>query len=760
LGFVIFLGSWNDSIVRPFNGHAWVSRQQKAIISLRIARVPISMNRIDRLIREMSLPEKLGQLTMSAAGTAVTGPIIAGDSTEAIKAGTIGNLLNLVGADHVRAMQRLAVEESRLGIPLLFAFDVVHGHRTLFPVPLAEAALFDPATWALTAREAAMEAAADGLAMTFAPMLDVSRDPRWGRSAEGPGEDPWLGARIAEAKIRGFQGADLSAADALAAVAKHYCGYGAVTAGRDYASVDISARTLLEVYMPPFAAAVSAGAAAVMPAFTDLAGVPMSANAALLKGWLRERLGFDGLIVSDYNAIGELLRHGVAADLAEAAALALNAGVDVDMMADAYRRGLPIALESGRVKLEDIDAAVRRVLTLKVRLGLFDDPYGRGATRPSAAARTARRRLAREVAARALVMLKNEKDLLPLPDREVRLTVIGPLADAATEMLGPWSGAAGPDDDSISVVAGLKRILSDSQVRYAPGVEINGGDLTGVPAALELCAQSDAILLCVGEAKSMSGEAASRARLDLPGLQRMLVEAVFDRAKDLRKPVIAILFSGRPLVVPWLVERANAVLAAWFPGSEAGNAIGDVITGRAGPSGRTPMSWPRATGQIPVFFGQRPSGRPASLEDPFTSKYLDLANEPLFPFGHGLTYGRCTLSNLRVTADRVTLKDTVIVRVDIRNEGARAADETVFLFTHDKLASVARPLLELKGFDRINLGPACSGTVTLHLPVRELQFLGLDLKPVFEPGEIEILVGLSADRSKLLSTSIYLLPAP
>src|SRR5450631_4314797 len=320
------------------------------------------MNRIETLIGGMTLAEKLGQLTMTAAGYTVTGPVIAGDSTAAIKAGTIGNLLNLVGAAHVREMQRLAVEESRLGIPLLFGYDVVHGHHILFPIPLGEASLFDPETWALTARESAKEAAADGLAMTFAPMLDVARDPRWGRSAEGPGEDPWLGARIAEAKVRGFQANDLSAPDVLAAVAKHFCAYGAVTAGRDYASVDISQRTLHEVYLPPFAAAVATGVAAVMPSFTDLAGIPMTSNPALLRGWLRDRMKFQGVIVSDYNAIGELIHHGVAADLAEAATLALKAGVDIDMMADAYRRGLPVALARGWVTPQEIDDAVRRVL--------------------------------------------------------------------------------------------------------------------------------------------------------------------------------------------------------------------------------------------------------------------------------------------------------------------------------------------------------------------------------------------------------------
>ena len=713
------------------------------------------MSRVETLIGAMTLAEKLGQLTMTAAGFTVTGPVIAGDSTDAIKAGTIGNLLNMVGAAHVREMQRLAVEESRLGIPLLIGFDIVHGHRILFPVPLGEAALFDPETWALTAREAAKEAAAEGLAMTFAPMLDVSRDPRWGRGVEGPGEDPWLGARIAEAKVRGFQGASLAAADALAAVAKHYCAYGAVTAGRDYASVDISARTLREVYMPPFAAAVASGVAAVMPAFTDLAGIPMTADRELLHGWLRGRWGFKGVIISDYNAIAELMHHGIAADLAHAAALALKAGVDIDMMADAYRRGLPTALERKLVSMAEIDESVRRVLTLKERLGLFDDPYRRGATAETAAALTDRRRLARSVGARAIVMLKNSKETLPLAASVRRLAVIGPLADAPGEMRGPWWGAA-DKEGHVSVAAGLRAILGESQVLHAPGVAIDDEDVSGIAAALHLCAAADAILLCLGEAATMSGEAASRAHLGLPGKQRHFAETVFERARATNKPVIVVLFSGRPLIVPWLIDKADAVLAAWFLGSESGNAIADVLAGHVSPSGRTPVTWARAEGQIPIFFGERPSGRPANPNDHYTSKYLDVPNEPLFPFGYGLTYGRFALSNLRVTPVNVEDVDTMQVSVDVRNDGARAAQETVFLFTHDKVASVARPLLELKGFAKIELRPGESGTVSLSLRATELRFLGLDLEPVFEPGEVEILVGPCADRSQLLAATVHL----
>ncbi|MDP8985525.1 MAG: glycoside hydrolase family 3 C-terminal domain-containing protein [Pseudomonadota bacterium] len=710
--------------------------------------------RIESLIGKMSLSEKLGQLTMTASRYAVTGPIIAGDSTQAIKDGTIGNLLNMVGADHVRSVQRLAVEESRLGIPLLIGFDVVHGHRTLFPIPLGEASLFDPQLWTATARESAQEAAADGLAMAFAPMLDVSRDPRWGRSAEGPGEDPWLGARIAEAKVRGYQDTDLAAPTALAAVAKHFCAYGAATAGRDYASADISERTVREVYMPPFAAAVTAGVAAVMPAFTDLAGVPMTSNTTLLRGWLRQKLGFEGVIVSDYNAVGELIHHGIAADLAQAAALALKAGVDIDMMADAYRRGLPVALERGWVTVAEIDESVRRVLTLKERLGLFDDPYRRGATRETSAAIASRRQLARAVAARAIVMLKND-GVLPLGKGGTRLAVIGPLADASAEMRGPWWGAAEPQGQ-VTVLAALRGMLSPSQVTHAAGVDIDGQDRSGIAAALDVLQHADAIILCVGEAATMSGEAASRVHLGLPGSQREFAEAVFARAAELGKPVIVVLFSGRPLVVPWLAEKASAMLAAWFLGSEGGNAVGDVVLGHVSPSGRTPVSWARSMGQIPIFFGQRPSGRPADPNDRFTSKYLDGPNEPLFPFGHGLTYGRFKYSNLRVPKDGVTENETLFVRVDVTNEGARAAQETVFLFTHDKLASVARPVLELKGFGKIRLNPGGTGTVTLILSAAELRFLGADLEPVFEPGDVEILVGPCADRQQLLAGTIRL----
>jgi beta-glucosidase len=716
-----------------------------------------SVSKIDKLMEQMTLAEKLGQLTMTAAGYAVTGPVIAGDSTDSIRNGTIGNLLNLVGAHPIHEMQRIAVEESRLGIPLLIGLDVIHGHRTVFPVPLAEAATFDPQIWERTAREAARETAADGLAMTFAPMLDISRDPRWGRTVEGPGEDSWLAVQIARAKMRGFQGEDLASAESVAATAKHFCAYGASTAGRDYAPVDVSERAVRELHLPAFAAAVAAGAAAIMPAFTDIAGMPMTAHKRLLRDYLRGELGFEGVLVSDYNAIRELIHHGVAGDIVDAAVLALKAGVDIDMMAGAYREGLPVALERGLVTMDEIDECVRRVLRLKERLGLFDDPYRRGATPENSDAIDARRRLAREVGAKSLVLLKNAGDVLPIPPRSARVCVLGPLADAVREMRGPWA-AAGYEEPSVTVLAGLREALPNATLTYSEGVAIDGHeDRSSVAEAAELLSNAaDLVVLCVGEAADMSGEAASRARPELPGEQRAFAEAVLERARDEGIPVVVVLFCGRPLIVPWLVERADAVLVAWFPGREAGHAIADVLTGRASPSGRTPITWPRALGQIPLFYSQRSGGRPENPADRFTSKYLDVPNSPLFPFGFGLTYGRVSYANLRAAPASAAAGDVIEVSVEVTNEGPRAAEETVFLFVRDRVASVARPLLELKGATKVAVEPGATSTARLRLPVSDLGFLGVDLEPVLEAGDVDILVGPCADPVLLLSSRITL----
>ncbi len=711
------------------------------------------MPKPEALLAAMTLPEKLGQLTMTASSYAVTGPVIAGDSTEAIRAGTIGNLLNMVGADHVNEMQRIAVNESRLGIPLLIGLDVLHGHRTVFPIPLAEAGLFDPLLWERSARAAALEASADGLAMTFAPMLDVTRDPRWGRGAESPGEDPWVGECFAAAKVRGFQGEDLARPDAIAAVAKHYCAQGAVTAGRDYATVDVAERSVREVHFPPFAAAVRAGVAALMPAFTDLAGVPMTANARLLRGWLREEMGFDGVIISDYNAIGELLRHGVAADLAEAAALALNAGVDIDMMADAYRRGLPTALQRGLVTLAAIDAAVLRVLRLKERLGLFEAPYRRGATALPVTVHAAHQALAREIATRSLVLLTNRGAALPLAPALKRLAIIGPLGDSSIDMRGPWWGAAA-EEGHTTVLAGLRAALPNAVIQHVAGVSVDGEDHEGIAAALALCDTAEAIVLCVGETAAMSGEAASRAYLGLPGRQAALCDAVISHVAGQGKPVIVVLFSGRALAVPELAARADALLAAWFPGSAAGHAIADVLLGRHAPTGRSTVTWPRTIGQVPIYYAQRSGGRPENPQDHYTSKYLDESNAPLFHFGHGLTYSHFEWSNLRVTPQLIGVADSVEVLVDIRNAGDRDGEETVFCFTHDPVASVARPALELRATAHLSLKAGATSTAKLRFPAASLSFPGLDLAPRFEAGDLWVLVGPSADQARLLKAWI------
>ena len=711
------------------------------------------MNRIDTLLAAMTLEEKIGQLNMVAAGYAVTGPVLASGAADDIGAGRIGSLLNLWGAREVHAMQKIAVETTRLGIPLLFGFDVVHGHRTIFPIPLAEAASFDPILWEASAREAAAEAAADGLSLTFAPMLDIARDPRWGRIAEGPGEDPWVGAQFAIAKVRGFQGAGLpgglAGASAVAATAKHLCAYGAALAGRDYASADVSDRLLREVYLPPFAAAVAAGCAVVMPAFNDIAGIPMTAHIPLLRDWLRHEAGFEGVIVADYNAIAELLCHGVAGDLTEAAAAALQAGVDIDMMSGAYSQGLAAALARGLVSTHHIDAAVRRVLSLKEHLGLFDDPYRRGS--PDAPARgvtAARRDLARAAGRRSIVLLANDQ-ILPISPHLRKIALIGPLADARAEMLGPWA-MAGSASDPVTIREGLEAALPDAEIVFAAGVTIVGDDTSGIAAAREICQDADLILLCLGEAAHMSGEAASRANPGLPGVQSVLADAIF----EIGKPVVALISSGRPLMIGAIAGKARALVATWFLGVEAGHAIADVLTGSFNPAGRLPVTWPRDIGQVPIFFAERPAGRPARPDDPYTSKYLDIPVEPLFPFGHGLSYSHFILRNLRVNKLEFQRADELMIEVDVANEGPAAGEETIFLFTRDPVASVARPILELKGVGKIALAAEESGTVCFRLPTEALAFPGRDLKPVFEPGEFYLSAGQSADPQGLLTIKV------
>jgi beta-glucosidase len=709
------------------------------------------MGRIDTLLAAMTIEEKIGQLNMVASTLAVTGPGQLGDIRDGIRAGRIGSLLNHWGADEVRDVQRLAVEESRMGVPLLLCLDVIHGHRTIFPVPLAEACLFARDLWEKTARAAAEEATQDGVALTFAPMLDVARDPRWGRIVESPGEDAWVASQMAAAKTLGFQGQDLAAADSLAATAKHFCAYGAVTAGREYASVDVSERALREIYLPPFFAAVAAGTAAVMPAFIDLAGAPMTANAPLLRGWLRDELGFGGVLISDYNAVAELINHGVAADHVEAAALALKAGVDIDMTSTCYVRGLPEALRRGLVTMAEIDASVRRVLDLKERLGLFDDPYRRGSAWPHGARDAERRELAREVARRAIVLLTHRAPILPLSPEIRRIAVVGPLAAASREMLGPWA-SAGRARDAASILSGLTTALPQCRIDHAAGVDIAGQSADGISAAVDLCGGAEAVVLCLGEAAAMSGEAASRADLGLPGRQRALAEAIL----DLGKPVVVVLSSGRPLTMPWLFERADAVLATWFLGGAAGHAVADVLTGRFNPSGRLPLSWPREVGQVPIFYRQRPTGRPTKVGEHYSSSYLDVAATPQFFFGHGLSYSRFALLDLDCNPPSVKSGESIEVSLTVENDSEVDGEATLFLFIRGLVASIARPMLELKGVRKIVLKGRERGRVMWRLPADDLSFLGSNLNRVLEPGRFQIHVGQSADPVGLLTEVIEL----
>lgn len=701
--------------------------------------------KIEALIADMTLEEKIGQLTMARGGAGAGGAELAVGQLADLRAGRIGSMLDIWSKEGIHRAQEVAVNETRLRIPLLICLDVLHGYGTTFPIPLGEAAAFDPALWEATARVAAQEAAAAEIALTFAPMLDVSRDARWGRMAESPGEDPWLLSAFGAAKIRGFQQSDLSLPGSVAATAKHLGAYGAVTAGREYNAVDISARTLHEVHLPPFAAAVRAGVAAIMPSFNDLAGVPMTAHAAILRGIVRERWGFDGVIVSDFSATAELIAHGVAADLVDAAVLALKAGIDIDMVSDVYPKGLPVALERGLVEQRLVDEALRRVLTLKLRLGLFDDPFRDRSKALATVPTPARRELARDAARRSIVLLQNRGDLLPLRGEPQRLAVLGPLADNPGEMLGPWY-AAGQAVDMKSFLGGVKDALPGWEIAYAAGCGIDEEDPPAFSAALEAAAKADIVLLCLGENLHMSGEAASRARPGLPAPQQRLAEAVF----ALGKPVAVTLTSGRPITAPWLFEKADAVLATWFLGSEAGNGLADVLTGRFNPCGKLPVSWPVDAGQMPIFYAQRPTGRPLDSKNHMTTRYIDMPNEPLFPFGHGLSYTSFAYRTLRLSRATIAPGETVTVEAEIANEGSASGEEIALLFIRDPVASVTRPVLELRGMAKIALAPGESGTVRFELSAADLAFPDEAGNPLLEAGAIEVLAGPRADRGALL----------
>ena len=701
-------------------------------------------SRIEDLLRQMTLEEKLGQLAQYAGAWSNNGPRVPEGGEDDIREGRAGSFLNVYGAQVTRDMQRLAVEQSRLGIPLLFAHDVIHGFKTTFPVPLAEAASWDPAAVERASRVAAVEAAAHGLHWTFAPMVDIARDPRWGRIVEGAGEDPFLGARMAAARVRGFQGPRLGAPDSLLACAKHFAAYGAAEGGRDYNTVDVSERTLREIYFPPFRAAAEAGVVTFMAAFNEIAGVPAHANPWLLDDVLRKEWGFEGVVVSDWSALDELRDHGVAADSVEAGILALKAGVDIDMVSDFYERDLPDAVRTGRLDVGVVDRAVRRVLRAKFLIGLFDDPYRYSdPAREKAHTLTAENRAAaRSMAQQSIVLLKNADRTLPLSKSLRTLAVIGPLADDRAATLGPWA-AAGRPEDAISVLEGIRAaVTKEATVVHARGADISGQERSGFAEAERLARTADAVVLVLGEDATMSGEAHSRTSLDLPGVQDELARAVFAAAAG--KPIVAVLMNGRPLSITGLDETVPAILETWFLGLEMGHAVADVLFGEVNPSGKLPVTFPRNVGQVPIHYNHKRTGRPPDANDSFTSKYIDAPWTPLYVFGHGLSYTTFAYEGIALGATKVGTRENVDVRVTVANTGDRAGTEVVQLYLRDEVGSTTRPVRELRGFQRVDLAPGERREVAFTLTPDDLACLDPRMERVVEPGWFSVFVGGSS----------------
>lgn len=683
--------------------------------------------RIEQLLSQMTLEEKIGQMTQLSDAKPEHLPLI--------RAGKVGSLLNVVGAEETNRFQKAAVEESRLGIPLIFGYDAIHGYRTTFPIPLAEAATWDAELVEQAAAASAAETAAAGVHWTFAPMVDIARDPRWGRISEGAGEDPYLGSVMAAARVRGFQGQDPAAADKVVACAKHYVGYGAAEGGRDYDITLIPERTLREVYLPPFKAAVDAGVLTLMSGFNDLDGIPATANHFTLTEVLRKEWGFKGFVVSDWESVVELVNHGIVATPAEAAQLAVNAGVDMDMQSGVYMKHLAELVGQGKVKEETVNESVRRILRVKFAAGLFEHPYANPAREQQAILAPEHVALARRVAQEAIVLLKNQDDILPLSKNLNSLAVIGPLADDKANMLGSWSGQ-GKAEDAVTVLEAIRKKLSGLTIHYAKGTEIESDSTAGFAAAVDAAEKSDVVVAVVGEAAGMSGEAASRAFLDLPGNQRQLVEALL----VLDKPLVMVMMNGRPLTIPWAEERVPAILETWHLGIQAGNAIADALFGDVNPAGRLPVSFPRAVGQVPIYYNHRSTGRPPS-EEKYTSKYTDLPVTPLYPFGYGLSYTSFRYSNLKLSEQKIPLGGRLVVSADVANVGQRAGDEVVQLYVRDLTGSTTRPVKELKGFRRITLAPGQSQRVEFLLETKDLWMYNREMRQVVEPGRFRLMVG-------------------
>jgi beta-glucosidase len=685
----------------------------------------------------MTLEEKLGQLQqLDGEGNGNFRP----EHLDLIRKGLLGSTLNVRGAQRTNQVQRVAMNESRLKIPVLFGFDVIHGYRTIFPIPLGEASSWDPALAERSAAVAAQEANNVGLRWTFAPMVDIARDPRWGRITEGAGEDPFLGADFARARVRGVQGYDYGAPDKVLACAKHWVAYGNAEGGRDYNTTDLSENTLREIYFPPFKAAVDAGVGTLMSSFNAINGVPATANAFTLTKVLRQEWKFDGFVVSDYTAVKELINHGVAGNEEQAAPLALNAGVEMEMVSRSYNQFGPKLLKENKISQATIDEAVRRILRIKFRLGLFDRPYTDEAREANALLRPESIRLAREIAGRSMVLLKNDRDTLPLNKNLASITVIGPLADDRRAPLGWWAGD-GKEENTVTPLHGIKaKVSPQTRVLYAKGCEVKDDSTAGFEQAVNLAKQSDVAIIFVGETHDMVGEAASRASLDLPGRQMELVQAVHATGK----PTIVVLVNGRPLSIGWIVNNARAILESWMGGSESGNAIADILFGDVNPGAKLPVTFPRTVGQVPIYYNHMNTGRPPEAENRYTSKYYDLPWTPLFPFGYGLSYTTFKISNLQLSAPRINANGKVTVTVEVENTGRRAGDEVVQLYIRDPVATMTRPVKELKGFQRIPLQPGEKRRVEFVLGPEHLGFWNREMRYVVEPGEFRVMVGANS----------------
>jgi len=743
----------------------WAAPQTAATVTTKPvaarAKDKAKMNKfIDQLMAKMTLEEKAGQLNQYSADMAQTGAALAGDYKEHLIKGRVGSVLNAVTPERTRELQQLAVEKTRLKIPLIFGYDVIHGHRTIFPIPLGEAASWDMELMEKSARIAAREAAADGLHWTFAPMVDIARDPRWGRISEGAGEDPWLGSKIAAARVKGFQGSGPGSTDSVYACVKHFAAYGAPIAGRDYNTVDMSDRELHETYLPPYEAAVKAGARTVMTSFNEINGIPATGSDYLLTKLLRDKWNFKGFVVTDYTAVDELVPHGFAEDEKHAAQLAFNAGADMDMMSEAYMKHLPHLVKTGKVPLAKLNASVRRVLEAKYELGLFDDPYRFSNEERAKKVIMAPEHLehAREISRRSIVLLKNDNNVLPLK-RSGTIALIGPMVENKRDQIGNWS-SRGEGDESVSLLEGMTAAAKNSKVKivHARGVNLlEAGEMRGfgtVPAseveltpkarkamideAVRAAKNADVVVMALGEAHNMSGEAASRMHIRIPAHQQELLKRI---KAETKKPIVLVLFNGRPLALETENGLVDAMVETWFLGTQAGHAIADVLFGDYNPSGKLPVTFPRNEGQIPIFYSFKNTGRPFDPNDSYRTRYLDGPNEPLFPFGHGLSYTKFEISEPRLSSTKIRPNQRLKVDVTVKNVGEYDGEETVQLYIRDMVGSVTRPVKQLRAFQKVFLKKGESRNVAMELGIDDLKFYDRNMKWTYEPGAFKVFVG-------------------